>query len=292
MSQNEEKQKNGTSIVPLSDSSMRALRLIDEKATLLAAARERALRYTRPVHWVDESGKPYLTENGATDVAKLFNVRIFDVTSQQDRIKHTDNPQEDEIVFTYSGNIEIEGLGIFTGIGACTTRDRLYGTKGGESLPLSMVPIANVMRKAHTNMTRRLIVHALSMEGLTWEYLATLGIKKEDCVKVERSGHGGKAELSEEQEEKLLKIKEMAKYVFNNNAAEAKRFYIDCTQFQYTDKKTGEVRNVKGKQDPNQFTGAQIENFVYPRLLDRYNQMKEVEKGAQKEMFDGDNNGE
>lgn len=262
------------------------LEKLNGKFELLKRVRDMAIKHTRAADWIDESGKPYLVESGAVEIAKAFNVKIYDQEmSPPEIIKHEGEP--DEMIFTITGKIFIPNLGEFVGMGACSTRDKLLGTKDGKPKLLKDVNLPSVQKKAHTNFVGNIIKHSLGLANRTWLELEELGIKQGDVTKVSYAGHGQKKELSDKAKEKLEKIRDMAAYCFQDDAKAAKQWYIETTEFDIKDGDGEIIDHAKGKQDPNKFTEKQIMKIVYPRLKEMYEKMKqaEVDGAADRKLF-------
>jgi hypothetical protein len=155
-----------------------------------------ALKMTKPSDWVDMGG-PYLMDRGAENVAIAFGVDISDLQLKQDWAEDSKGRY-----YTYiaSGKAYARKLGRYVeDIGVCSQRDKFFGMANGQLKEIQEVDMANIRRKAVTNLYSRLIKRVIGLMGITWEDLAAAGIKREQLQKVEYRGGqqgGGPARAS------------------------------------------------------------------------------------------------
>jgi hypothetical protein len=160
-----------------------------------------ALKMTKPQDWVDMGG-PYLMDRGAQNIAIAFGV---DITQEAPRMEWAEDANGRYYMFITSGRAHAKKLGRFIeDIGVCSQRDKFFGMSGGKLKEIQDVDMANVIRKASTNLYNRLVKRVIGLSGVTWEDLAAAGIKRESLQRVEyRSGNQGggpssKAPVSDE----------------------------------------------------------------------------------------------
>ena len=168
-----------------------------------------ALKMTKPQDWVDMGG-PYLMDRGAQNIAIAFGV---DITQEVPRMEWAEDSNGRYYMFIASGRAHAKRLNRFIeDIGVCSQRDKFFGMSGGKLKELQEVDMANIIRKASTNLYNRLVKRVIGLSGVTWEDLAAAGIKRESLAKVEyRSGNqgggpaGNKPKLSPESQARLEK---------------------------------------------------------------------------------------
>lgn len=168
-----------------------------------------ALKMTKAQDWVDMGG-PYLMDRGAENIAIAFGVDISDLQLKQDWAEDTKGRY-----YTYvaSGKAYAKRLGRYVeDIGVCSQRDKFFGMIQGQLKEIQDVDMANIRRKAVTNLYSRLIKRVIGLMGVTWEDLGAAGIKKADLQRVEYrggaqgGGPAGKPKLSDDSIAHLKKV--------------------------------------------------------------------------------------
>jgi hypothetical protein len=165
-------------------------------------AMERLLEYavcaTRPEHWTDQGGKPYLTSAGAQAVARRCGVKVTDVVERKEKHRDQDG---DYYEFVYTATFSLPGaFDKIEGVsGSCTSKDPLLGT--GTSRLISEVDPGDIRKKAYTNLLQRGITMLLGLRGLEWSSLKRFNVTPEGATKVEyqtgaRGGGGAGEEFS------------------------------------------------------------------------------------------------
>lgn len=150
-----------------------------------------ALKMTKPQDWVDMGG-PYLMDRGAQNVAIAFGV---DITQEPPRMEWAEDANGRYYMFIASGRAHAKRLNRFIeDIGICSQRDKFFGMSGGKLKEIQDVDMANIIRKASTNLYNRLVKRVIGLSGVTWEDLAQAGIKRESLAKVEYRSGGQKSE--------------------------------------------------------------------------------------------------
>lgn len=158
-----------------------------EKAQKFAALsrdlRLAALRATTAKDWVDLDGSPYLTASGCHRIASLFRIRTRAV-----RTERVDEPNgEYTIVVTGEACSELlDPGGWMEVVGTASSTDRFL-TKGGRA----KAAFGDVLKKAHTSFMGRAIRQLVGLSGLSWDELATLGIKRDQAARVEYAKPAG-----------------------------------------------------------------------------------------------------
>jgi len=153
-----------------------------------------ALKMTKPSDWVDLGGNPYLMDRGTENVAVAFGVDISDL---QLKMEWAEDDKGRYYSFIASGKAYSKKLGRYVeDIGVCSQRDKFFGQVGGKFKEIADVDMANVRRKAVTNLYNRLIKRVIGLMGVTFADLEQAGIKKDALGKVEYRGGGQKAEAA------------------------------------------------------------------------------------------------
>lgn len=145
-----------------------------------------AIQSTTHLDWMDQSGKPYLENSGSEKIARRFGISTQIV---EPTIEWFDDVKGRYYVFTTKGKAWLpRGIGSTVDeveeIGTASSRDDFFGKSDGEWKPIELVDITDIKKKCYTNCFGRLIRKLLGLNGLTWDFLESHGIKKEDCAGV------------------------------------------------------------------------------------------------------------
>jgi len=142
-----------------------------ERAGLINLTRY-AIACTRESHWVDFDGSPYFTSDAAEWVAERVGINYRPI--RRERYEGWDDAGP-----YYGWEYDVEAW--FEGtsdriveVGECTSRDKLYGKKGGKFRPLHEIDEANIKRKAYVNGVARVVRARLGIGGLTWKEVKAL----------------------------------------------------------------------------------------------------------------------
>lgn len=133
---------------------------------------------TRNKDWIDFGGKPYLTGDGAERLCAVgirLGTPMFDVR----------HDGEDIIVdCLLEASWHFTGQTV-TGLGSCSTRDKLYGTseyelclaraEGSTRLARKLLE-GHIKKKAQKNATGRAVSAVMGISGLSWDDLKPYGI--------------------------------------------------------------------------------------------------------------------
>lgn len=253
--------KAGSDLVSTEKDLLKLSNKFTLKQKLVLMLKQQALGYLKPNDVLSQGGEPYIIDSGCQMIARGFDVSLTNIKLlNQLTIKYPDGP--DAIIFSYSGLSFIPHLGETEVTGACSTRDKLLGTKGGEPKALKDIDIPSVMKKAETNLRRRAVTKPLGLDNVTWKELKQFaGITKDMVVKVEYGGKSGieKKELTDNDKTRLQDIKKWTAEIFEGNKGKAKDYYIELTAFD----------NYAGQQDPNRWSTKQIK-VIHPKIEKRY----------------------
>lgn len=142
-----------------------------------------ALKMTKASDWIDQGGSPYLMDRGAENIAIAFGVDISDV---QLRMEWAEDAKGRYYTFVASGKAYAKKLGRYVeDIGVCSQRDRFFGMLGGKFKEIENVDMANIRRKAVTNLYSRLIKRVIGLMGVTFDDLKLAGMDVSKISKVE-----------------------------------------------------------------------------------------------------------
>lgn len=180
-----------------------------------------ALKMTKATDWADMGGNPYLMDRGTENVAIAFGV---DISELRMTMEWADDEKGRYYSFIASGKAYSKKLGRYVeDIGVCSQRDKFFGMIGGGFKPIEDVDMANIRRKAVTNLYNRLIKRVIGLMGVTFDDLAQIGIKREHVARVEYQAGRARAEkeISEEGKEVRTKLGDMLMRMANNDKAAA-----------------------------------------------------------------------
>jgi hypothetical protein len=201
-----------------------------------------ALKMTKPSDWVD----PYLMDRGTENVAVAFGVDISDLQLKQE---WAEDEKGRYYAFIASGKAYSKKLGRYVeDIGVCSQRDKFFGMIGGKFKEVPDVDMANVRRKAVTNLYNRLIKRVIGLMGVTFDDLAQAGIKKEQLGKVEYRGGAQKAEaaanLPDDAKKKRDAIWSMLLEIAVGDEDEAKGLLMSISSFKDKDGKEHKLEDI------------------------------------------------
>lgn len=174
---------DGTGDITAADISADIVAMAERRMATQRKLIQVALKITNPGDWVDQQGKAYLVGSGAEKVARLFGVKVADVSSRK---INTEDEKGPFYIYEYTGTFSLPGgVDSIRAIGTCSSKDKFFAKRGGQLLPLSEVDETNIMKAANTNMYVRGITQLLGLRNLTWEQLEEAGIGKGTVSKVE-----------------------------------------------------------------------------------------------------------
>jgi len=167
--------------------------------------KEISLKITNKNDWVIMNGKPCLNNTGCMKVANLWGVSFHSPVISED--KRTDD-RGDYILFTAAGEGEFRGR-VVNDIGTFSTRDKLFGSVGGNLKPLADVDLPSIKKGAITNWQSRILKKIL---GLSFEMsdLEKRNISPANNVNHASGGAGGGL-ISSAQANRLYAISKTAK---------------------------------------------------------------------------------
>lgn len=157
-----------------------------------------SLQVTNSHDWTDQGGKPYCQVSGAEKIARLFGIS-WRIDEPQLIIEESGHFEYTYKGYFSMGNVDIEAIGVRS------SKDPFFTGKKDDPKPPTEIDRGDVKKAAYTNCIGNGITRLLGIRNLTWDDLATAGIKKEDVHKIEY----GKAEMSGEAKDQRKAIGEM-----------------------------------------------------------------------------------
>lgn len=229
---------------------------------LQSKIRQMAVKVTSIFDWIDEGGKPYLQEQGAQKIAMCFGISIQNVSCETD---HNKDSKGDYIVYNYNGEAVWQGR-VTPQLGTCSSRDKFFGRRKGELLPLTEVNLPDVRKKAYTNMLNRAIKSCLGL-SYTWAEIETASENRITQQKIAESGNavgfdkgsrGGNTRAPETQKEKDKKTDLWSMLVdLYGDESSAGDALEKATSFT-----NGEGKEITGKRDISKVSPKQVE-YIY-----------------------------
>jgi len=196
-----------------------------------------SLKLTKEKDWVFQQNSPYLMDRGTENVAIAWGIDISDVKLKQEW--EEDNKGR---YYTYvaTGKAYSKKLGRYVeDIGVCSQRDKFFGWVKGEMKEVHDVDMANIRKKAVTNLYSRLIKRCIGLMSVTTEDLieAGLDIKKIQGIKYNSGSQKAKARLSAKGKEVQQKLGDMLLMMANNDEKKAKELLAQYSAWKDDDGK-------------------------------------------------------
>jgi hypothetical protein len=198
-----------------------------------------ALKITNTHDWVDMDGKPYLNEGGSSKLAKVFGISTKETVIQKEICRD----ENDKLYYVYTVQMIMYSSknpeNCQSVVGACSSRDKLFGTENGNFKDISLINETNIKKKAETNCFGRGVKRMLGIQNLTWEDLNHAGIKKETTSKVNYNNNA----ISDDDKKKRSELGNMILEMSSGDKIEAKAYLKSITAF--TGKDGKEVSGVE-----------------------------------------------
>ena len=217
-----------------------------------------SLKLTKPSDWIDQGGNPYLMDRGAENVAIAWGVDISDIKLKQEWAEDENGRY---YAFIASGKAYSKKLGRYVeDIGVCSQRDRFFGMTKGGLKPIEEVDMANIRRKAVTNLYTRLIKRVIGLMNVTFDDLKIAGIDITKISKIEYRGGTQKIEATEADKKKQKELWDLL-LQYTGGADEVARDVLKKqSSFEAKDGKS-----VEGKDDVKYLTGKWL-NFTLKKI--------------------------
>jgi len=142
-----------------------------------------SLKLTKEEDWINQDGNPYLMDRGAENIAIAWGVDITDVRVKQEWYEDMKGRY---FGFIATGRAHSKKLNrTVEDVGVCTQRDKLFARKDGKFIPIEEVDVANIRRKAVTNLHNRLIKRLVGLMSVTFDDLKKAGLNTSRIQKIE-----------------------------------------------------------------------------------------------------------
>lgn len=241
-----------------------------------------SLKLTKEKDWIfQDKDSPYLMDRGAENIAIAWGINIpGDIDLKMEW-------QEDDkgryYAFIAKGKAYSKKLDRWVSdIGVCSQRDKFFGTVYGNFKEIHEVDMANIRRKAVTNLHSRLIKRCVGLMGVTTEDLkeAGLDVKKIRGIDYEKGTQKAKAQLSPKGKEVLQKLGDMLMMMANNDKKAATELL----------KKYSSWKDKEGKEHYADSLSKMTEkwiNTVYGKVKEDFEKIGKDSEGEQIEMNEG-----
>lgn len=202
-----------------------------------------ALKLTKPTDWVDQGGSMYLMDRGSENIAIAFGV---DISGLEMKMEWVDDPKGRYYAFVASGKAYSRKLGRWVeDIGVCSQRDKFFGKIGDKFKEIEDVDMANIRRKAVTNLYNRLIKRVVGLSGVTLDDLKASGMDVLKIGKVEYKGGSQKAsDLTTDGKDIKAKLESMLIRMSNNDKAVAAKLLEKFSYWKGDDGKEHSVNDI------------------------------------------------
>ncbi len=202
-----------------------------------------ALKLTKPTDWVDQGGSMYLMDRGSENIAIAFGV---DISGLEMKMEWVDDPKGRYYAFVASGKAYSRKLGRWVeDIGVCSQRDKFFGKIGDKFKEIEDVDMANIRRKAVTNLYNRLIKRVVGLSGVTVDDLKASGMDVSKIGRVEYKGGSQKAsDLSLDGKDIKAKLESMLVRMSNNDKAVATKLLEKFSYWKGDDGKEHSVNDI------------------------------------------------
>jgi hypothetical protein len=209
-----------------------------------------SLKLTKESDWVfQRENSPYLMDRGAENIAIAWGIDISGVALRQE---WADDEKGRYYTYVATGKAYSKKLGRYVeDIGVCSQRDKFFGMVGGEFKEIEAVDMANIRRKAVTNLYNRLIKRCVGLMNVTTEDLlaAKLDVKKIQGIQYRNGAQKGTADFSDKGKEVQKKLGEMLLMMANNDKAGAQKLLEEYSAWTDKDGKEHKAKSLKGMSE-------------------------------------------
>ena len=219
-----------------------------------------SLKLTKPSDWVFQQEGPYLMDRGAENIAIAWGVDISDVKM---RMEWAEDDKGRYYTFVATGKAYSKRLGRYIeDIGVCSQRDKLFGMIKGEFKSIEEIDMANIRRKAITNLHSRLIKRIIGLMSITEDDLKEAGIDTSKIKRIEYKSGSKKTEKTATESEKKRQKDMWDMLIQHTGGADDVARDILKEQSGFT-AEDGKV--IEGKTDVKYLTGKWL-NFTYKKI--------------------------
>jgi len=191
-----------------------------------------SLKLTKESDWVfQRENSPYLMDRGAENIAIAWGI---DISGVELRMEWAEDEKGKYYSFIARGKAYAKKLGRYVeDIGVCSQRDKFFGMIGGRLKEIEEVDMANIRRKAVTNLYNRLIKRCIGLMNVTAGDLVAAGldIKKIPGIEYKNGAQKTAKTFSPEYQKKLLEIQEAARKLAAGNKELEKKFIKSASSF-------------------------------------------------------------
>lgn len=245
--------------------------VLDRPVSLLEAmgrrreAVETAIKITRKSGgWINMGGKPYLTEAGARAITQLLPIRTEFIEKPKKHWESDDIGSYYIYICVVAASWTDDMKGYDESIGTCSSRDKFFAQREGETLPMSEVDEPNIIKKCGTNGKGNAIKGLLALKGMTWEELDRIaGIQAGEATKVEYRAKK-QDENPEEADKTRAEIRRMIMEMCRDDSDEAAKYLESVTTFKGRDGK-----QVPGKKNIK-FLSEKQAQVTYGKVKDQH----------------------
>jgi len=222
---------------------------------VMAQLQERILntviKLTTPDHWTDQGGKPYLTEPGCNAAASHLPCKSW-IVSEPRKSWGEDDRGPYYIYVCQAAAAWKTGLGEVSALGTGSSRDKFFGMKSGEPVPVSEIDETSVLKKCGTNGRGNAYRRLFGVQSLSWEKLEECGIRREAVVAVR---YDSKRKTDENPEQSAVDRDEIWRLLLEMNNGDP-RAAADGLEKMTAWEKDGVAH--KGKRDVKWLTEKQV----------------------------------
>lgn len=213
-----------------------AVAAVEKNIELFKKIKAVSLKLTSPKDWIiQRSGKGeslFLQEKGAENVALAWGI---DVTGLNLVCEWHEDDNGKYYIWKAFGKAYSKKLNRWIeDMGICSQRDKFFGKIGDQWKPIEDIDVANIQRKAITNLYGRLIKRMVGIMNVQPEDLFALGFKREDLTVIEYGEGSKKADQNLPEAAKILREKARRILIIlgeNDPAKMAKRLH-EITSFE------------------------------------------------------------
>lgn len=212
-----------------------------------------SLKLTKESDWVfqgidretKEPMSPYLMDRGAENIAIAWGI---DISGIELRMEWAEDEKGKYYAFIAKGKAYAKKLSRYVeDIGVCSQRDKFFGMIGGKLKEIEEVDMANIRRKAVTNLYNRLIKRVIGLMNITTDDLraAGLDIKKIPGIEYKNGAQKTAKTLSLEYQKKLQEIQDIVNKLAAGNPEIAKNFIKTASYFKSKEGKEVFAEDIK-----------------------------------------------
>lgn len=205
-----------------------------------------SLKLTKESDWVMQGKEPYLMDRGAENIAIAWGIDIL--PGMELKLEWAEDEKGRYYSYVAKGQAYSKRLGrTVSDIGVCSQRDRFFGMVRGEMKPMEEVDMANIRRKAVTNLYNRLIKRCVGLSGVTVDDLQQAGLDTSKIAGISYSNGAqkAKARLSTEGKEVQDKLGDMLMMMANEDKAEAAKLLEKYSAFRNDKGETISAKSLK-----------------------------------------------